>query len=100
MDFGPCDWAHHPCVPDFWILTSDCGWVWYGDWYEGLEVGIESSLWLIDWYLMVLDYGWLNLYGCCSVGILVMDSLSYTFVVGYWLRLDESWFMIRSVYCC
>jgi len=51
LDFGPCDWVHHPCVPDFWVLTSDCGWVWYGDWYEvwRLELGVLSWF-MCSWF--------------------------------------------------
>jgi len=103
LDFGPCDWV---CTPAY--LTSDWGWVWYDGWCEDLVVGVESLfsfLWFVSpcvfgWYLVVLGNDWLFLMivFCWYLGY---GSLwSYAFVVGYWLCLDESWFMIRSAYCC
>jgi len=99
LDFGPCDLVFTPAY-----LTSDWGWVWYDGWCEDwwLVLGVLSWF-MYSWVpcvysidiLWILDMVSWFLYGCCSVGILVMDSLSCTFVlnIGFvWMSLGL-WFV-------
>jgi len=114
LDYGPCDWTSVPVIglitPAYQIsgfgLLSVVGFgmmVGMGIWWLVLRFPFGSlvmSPCLFCWYLMVLGYDWSVSLWLCSVGILFMDLLSYTLVIEYWFRSDESWFTIRSVYCC
>ena len=93
---------------DSWLLTSDlwcdlvdCWFGWLGGWCW--DVFLCWFLWVL-WIVRLIPCYSLEL-GCSLLDCVLLVShlwfvMHYAFVIGYWLYLIESWFMIRSAYCC
>jgi len=107
LDFGPCEWDSSPRLTrDYWLLTYGVTWLMVGSFWLG------GWCWdvLLCWFLWVL---WIvrlipchsHEFGCSLLDYVQLVSrlwlvMHYAFVIGYWLYSTESWFMIRSAYCC